>query len=342
MQRDAWLVEGPFYPAPGRVVPAGSDWIPIPLRSRPSSAHILASQMSKQGLSIPGEVIRCCRRDRLNAESASIAYYFFLSFFPMILTLFSLTGLLGRRAAFEWVMEELLVALPPAAAETIGRFVLQVTNSRSPSALSIGILLTIWTASNVFAALADSLNNAYEAKRAHRWWKKRALSLAMLLLLAAALVAQAAFLLAGPEVARILRIEPFDSKLRWPITLALSVLMMWFIYFTLPNHDQSRSKRWILAGAVTGTSLWALATIGFRLFLVNTGRFSAVYGVVGGMVALLIWLYLTAMSILIGGEVAAVLERRLGKKDARSRDSGPKPQVPDREILQEISRHAER
>ncbi|MGB5660952.1 MAG: YihY/virulence factor BrkB family protein, partial [Thermoanaerobaculia bacterium] len=214
------------------------------------------------------------------------------------------------------VMEELLVALPPAAAETIGRFVLQVTNSRSPSALSIGILLTIWTASNVFAALADSLNNAYEAKRAHRWWKKRALSLAMLLLLAAALVAQAAFLLAGPEVARILRIEPFDGNLRWPLTLALSVLMMWFIYFTLPNHDQSRSKRWILAGAVTGTSLWALATIGFRLFLVNTGRFSAVYGVVGGMVALLIWLYLTAMSILIGGEVAAVLERRLGKKSS--------------------------
>jgi len=295
-------------------VPASADQVPISFCGRLSDAHILAIPMAEQRLSIAREVIRCCRRDRLNAESASIAYYFFLSFFPMILTLFSLTGLIGRRAAFEWVMEELLVALPPAAAETIGHFVLQVTDSRSPSALSIGVLLTIWTASNVFAALADSLNKAYEAKRAHRWWKKRALSLAMLLLLAAALVAQAAFLLAGPEVARILRFETFNSNIRWPLTLALSVLMMWFIYFTLPNHDQSRSKRWILAGAVIGTSLWAVATVGFRLFLINTGRFSAVYGVVGGMVALLIWLYLTAMSILIGGEVAAVLERRLGKK----------------------------
>jgi membrane protein len=269
--------------------------------------------MTEKRQSIAGEVVRCYRRDRINAESASIAYYFFLSFFPMILTLFGLTGLIGRRAAFDWVMEELLVALPPAAAETIGHFVLQVTESRSPSALSIGIVLTIWTASNVFSALADGLNKAYEAKRAHRWWKKRALSLVMLLVLAAALVAQAAFLLAGPEVARILRIESFDSGLRWPLTIALSVVMMWFVYFTLPNHDQSRSKRWILAGAATGTFLWVLATIGFRLFLANTGRFSAVYGVVGGMVALLIWLYLTAMSILIGGEVAAVLERRLGK-----------------------------
>lgn len=273
--------------------------------------------MLQKPLSIPAEVFRACRRDRINAESASIAYYFFLSFFPMILTLFGLTGLIGRQTAFDWVMEELLVALPPAAAETIGHFVLQVTDSRSPSALSIGVLLSVWTASNVFSALADGLNKAYEAKRAHRWWKKRALSLAMLLLLATTLVAQAAILLAGPEIARILRVEPFDSGLRWPLTIMLSVVMMWFIYFTLPNHDQSRSKRWILAGAVTGTLLWALATFGFRIFLANSGRFSAVYGVVGGMVAFLIWLYLTAMSILIGGEVSAVLERRLGKKSSK-------------------------
>jgi hypothetical protein len=146
--------------------------------------------MAKNPPSLAGEVVQCCRRDRLNAESASIAYYFFLSFFPMILTLFGLTGLIGRQAAFEWVMEELLVALPPTAAEAIGHFVLQVTNSPNPSALSIGVLLTVWTASNVFAALADGLNKAYEVKRAYRWWQKRLLSLAMLLLLAVALVAQ--------------------------------------------------------------------------------------------------------------------------------------------------------
>ena len=289
--------------------------------------------MSEKLPSIPSEVFRSCHRDRINGESASIAYYFFLSFFPLILTLFGLTGLIGRQTAFDWVMEELLVALPPAAADTIGRFVLQVTNSRSPSALSIGVLLSIWTASNVFSALADGLNKAYQVKSAYRWWKKRALSLAMLLVLAAALVAQAAILLAGPEVARILRFEHFESGLRWPLTIMISVVMMWFIYFTLPNHDQSRSKRWILAGAVTGTTLWALVTFGFRLFLANSGRFSAVYGVVGGMAAFLIWLYLTAMSILIGGEVSAVLEHRLGKRngdssalDAESASSDPEPE----------------
>ena len=59
--------------------------------------------MSENFPSIPGEVFQSCRRDRINAESASIAYYFFLSFFPMILTLFGLTGLIGRQTAFDWV-----------------------------------------------------------------------------------------------------------------------------------------------------------------------------------------------------------------------------------------------
>jgi membrane protein len=260
------------------------------------------------------ELVRRCHRNRITAEAASIAYYFFLSFFPLILALFALTGLFGREAAFEWIMGELLVALPPEASAPIGRFVGQVTGGFSASALSIGLLLTLWTASNVFAVLADGLNRAYEAKRGHRWWKKRALALALLLVLAVALMAAALIVLAGPEIARFLRIEELESGLRWPLTFGLAVCMMWLIYYWLPSHDQSRSKRWILTGALVGTVLWALATFSFRLFLANSGRFSAVYGFVGGMVALLIWLYLTALSILIGGELAALLELRRARQ----------------------------
>ena len=118
------------------------------------------------------EVAHGCHRDRLSTEAASIAFYFFLSFFPLILTLFALTGLIGREAAFNWIMNELLVALPEEASLYIGKFVGQVTSSRSASALSIGVVLSLWTASNVFAVLADGLNKAYQAKRRHRWWKR--------------------------------------------------------------------------------------------------------------------------------------------------------------------------
>jgi membrane protein len=261
-------------------------------------------------VSVPHEVIRSCYRDRINTEAASIAYYFFLSFFPMILTLFSLTGLLGREAAFDWIMNEFLVALPDAASEAIGEFVHQVTMTRSASALSIGLLLTVWTASNIFAVLADGLNQAYQAQRRHRWWKRRAMALALLLILAGALIVLAVIVLAGPAISKVLQFEDSGHDLLWPLTFLLAVAMMWLIYYWLPNHDQSRSKRWILVGALVGTILWIGATLLFRLFLSYSSRFTAIYGLVGGIAAFLIWLYLTAMCVLVGGEIAAVMERR--------------------------------
>lgn len=279
-------------------------------------------------LSVAQEVFHRCNRDRITTEAASIAFYFFLSFFPLILLLFALTGLIGREAAFDWIMGELLVALPTAAASSIGAFVHQVTSSRSASALSIGLLLSIWTASNVFAVLADGLNKAYRATRRHQWWKRRAMALALLLILAGAMIVLAVSVLAGPTLTRVLQVEIPFASLSWPLTLLLAVSMMWLIYYWLPNHDQSRSKRWILVGALVGTSLWVGATLLFRLFLSYTPRFSAIYGLVGGMAALLIWLFLTAMSILVGGEVAAAMERRaIAKKRLQQVRPDPPVQV---------------
>lgn len=273
----------------------------------------MASHQRKRALSllsVAQEVYHRCSRDRIATEAASIAFYFFLSVFPLILSLFALTGLIGREAAFDWIMNELLVALPTEASNSIGEFVHQVTSSRSAGALSIGLVLSVWTASNIFAVLADGLNKAYQAKRRHQWWKRRAMALGLLLILAGAMVVLAVSVLAGPAIARVLQVDnPFGS-LTWPLTLLLAVAMMWLTYYWLPNHDQSRSKRWILVGAVVGTLLWVGATLLFSQFLSYTPRFSAIYGLVGGMVALLIWLFLTALSILVGGEVAAAMERR--------------------------------
>lgn len=273
----------------------------------------MASHQRKQALSLPSvaqEVFYRCRRDRITNEAASIAFYFFLSFFPLILSLFALTGLIGREAVFDWIMNELLVALPQEASAPIGEFVHQVTSSRSASALSIGLVLSFWTASNIFAVLADGLNKAYQAKRRHQWWKRRAMALGLLLILAVAMIVQAVGVLAGPAIAKFLQIDNPFGGLTWPLTFLLAVAMMWLTYYWLPNHDQSRSKRWILAGALVGTLLWVAATLLFRLFLYYTPRFSAIYGLVGGMAAFLIWLFLTALCILIGGEVAAAMERR--------------------------------
>ena len=263
-------------------------------------------------------VIEKVQSDRIAAESARIAFYFFLSLFPFILVLFSLTGYIGREAAFHWVMGQLEATMPQAASRTVVEFVHQVTASPSAGALSISLVLILWSASNIFGALADGLNQAYRVEQRHRWWKKRILSLLLMALTALALLGVSVVVLAGPEIATTLGLrQPARLLLRWPLIFALSVCLMWLCYYLLPNHDQSRAKRRILVGAIVGTTLWVSVTMLFRLYVANFARFTVVYGVVGGVVILLIWTYLTALSILVGGEVAAALERRSPKVQGR-------------------------
>jgi membrane protein len=255
------------------------------------------------------EIVAAARRDRVTAEAARIAYYSFLSLFPFILLLFSVTGFIGGDDAFRWVMGEIGTALPPAAFQILEDFVAEVTIIRRPGVLSFSLLFTAYVASGVFTALFDGLNMAYCVRRRRSWWKKRAMSVVFLLVALVAMLGSAIVLLAGPELGRLLRLEGRASWLRWPVIYLVAVGMMWLIYYFLPNHDQSRSKARVFAGAVVGTSSWALISIGFRVWVRLLSEHSP-YGWVWGGMLLLIWFYLTALSILLGGYVAAELERR--------------------------------
>ena len=258
---------------------------------------------------IASAIAGAARRDRVAAESARVAYYSFLSLFPFLLTLFAVTGIVGGEAAFEWIMSQIATALPGEAFRVVEDFVGEVTKSRRPGVLSLSVVLTFYMASNVFAALFDGLNMAYCVKRKRQWWKKRAMSVIFLVAAMAAMLGSAVALLVGPELGRLIGFEGLASVLRWPLIYLVALGMIWLIYYFLPNHDQSRSKRRILAGALVGTSLWALVTVLFRLWVQLLSEYTP-YGFVWGGMLLLIWFYLTAFSILVGGHVAAELERR--------------------------------
>ena len=270
----------------------------------------MAPESIPRSLGVVGrEIVAAARRDRVTGEAARVAYYAFLSLFPFLLSLFAVTGLVGGEDAFHWIMSQIATALPGEAFQVVEDFVADVTRSRRPGVLSLGVLLTFYLASNVFAALFDGLNMAYCVQRRRRWWKKRAMSVVFLMAALAAMLGSAIALLAGPELGRLIGFEGLASWLRWPLIYLMAIGMIWLIYYFLPNHDQSRSKRHILVGAVVGTSLWAIVSISFRVWVGLLHGYSA-YGVVWGGMLLLVWLYLTALSILVGGHVAAELERR--------------------------------
>jgi membrane protein len=262
-----------------------------------------------------GEIVfREAMADRITGEAAKVAYYFFLSFFPSILALFAFTGILGGDDAFQWIMKQLRSAMPGEAAEYLSRFVREITGESRPGLLSLGIILSAWSASNAFAAMADGLNRMYDLEEDRPWWKRRALALGVLVLALVLLNGGAVTVLAGPELFDLLRLGAYWDLLRWPVAFVLLTAMMFLIYLLLPNRRPPRQKTSPLIGATLGAALWVLGTLAFRLYLANFGSYSRTYGVLGGLIVLLLWLYLTALVILFGGETAATLEQ-LARED---------------------------
>lgn len=252
-------------------------------------------------------VWRKSRRHRLGGEAARLAYFFFLSIFPFMMVLFALTGMLGGDAAFRQAMSILGAVAPPDAERILSRFVLQVTNQPRPDVLSLGLVLSLWTASNIFSALSEALDGVYEAQRRRTWWRRRLLSMVLVGMGAGLLAIGAVFLATAP---RLLSGLPFAFQvLSWPLAFIFMTLLIALVLHFLPSRDQRQARRQVLAGALVGAGMWLLATQVFRAYVTNLRNYSATYGIVGTVIVLLLWLYLTAYTILLGGEVAAALER---------------------------------
>lgn len=256
------------------------------------------------------QVLKEAMRDRITAEAARAAYFFFLSLFPLILAMFALTGILGGDRAFEWIMSRLRLALPGEAAVYLQEFVAEITGASRPGILSFSILFTLWSSSNIFATLGDGLNRMYDIEESRPWWKRRLIALVALVVGSVLLLIGTVAMLAGPGLSDLLGLGAVWEVLRWPVAVAMLILLMWLIYFLLPDRSMKGSALPTLVGAVVGTGIWLLGTVGFRLYVSQFGRYSEVYGFVGGIIVLLLWLYLTSLAILFGGELAATLEQR--------------------------------
>jgi membrane protein len=254
--------------------------------------------------------------DNITGEAAKAAYYFFLSLFPMILAMFAVTGLFGGDAAFQRIMDWLATAMPEDATGFLEGFVREITDQRRPGALSLGIILTLWAASNFFAALGDGLDAMFESRDQSSWVRKRLKSLLLMFVGGALLYASAAVLVAGPQITAGFGLANVLQWFAWPIVFVVLVGLLWLIYYVLPARDQTVIRRELLIGAVIGTGLWLLATAGFRMYVSNFADYGRMYGVLGGIIILMLWLYITSLAILFGGEVAHVLA------DDTERDQG--------------------
>lgn len=260
------------------------------------------------------KVAKSWSRDLAAAEAARAAFYLSLASFPAAMVLFSLAGLLGTEAALEGFVRAIAHGLPLQAAEVMVDLMREVKAASTPGLLSMSALLTLLWASNVVESLSVGVDRAYRVKKRRAWWRLKAIALSLLLANSLLLVAGAVAVLAGPRLASALGIALLARLLNWPLIWALMTLELWIVYYVLPVPNHARNGWCILAGAGTGTALWVVGTLLFRLYLTRFAGLNLVYGVLGGVLVWMLWLYLSAAAVFLGAEVAALLERRAARR----------------------------
>lgn len=260
------------------------------------------------------DTLRGLGADDVVGEAAKIAFFLTLSFFPILLAVMSLTSIVGGAAAFEAIMSGIRGAMPPEAAAYVQQFVEEVVLEEHPQALSIGLLLLLWTGSMALFQMADSLNVMYGLQNRRNVIVRRIYAMAVLLAGSLLLLLGVAILLAGPEVTAYLGLGPVWELVRWPLAIALLLSVLSFYLYALPNRRKSVRWSGVLAGAVLGALLLVLATLGIRLYLTVVGNVAAIYGALGAAIVMILWLFAAAISILAGAKLGAVIEARLGAR----------------------------
>jgi len=263
-----------------------------------------------RAVQLPKRVISQAIDDNITGEAAKATYYLFFSIFPLIIAAIAFAGLLGGEATFAWLMERVETLAPGEGGEALLGFVEETLQQRRPDLLSVGLLLAVWAGSNFFAALGEGLDTMWGVEEDVSFLRRRGKALLMLFAGGLLLLAGAGVILLGPTLADPLGFRGIAELLRWPVGFVLIAGLMWLMYYILPGRDQSGVKTELLWGAAVGTLVWLLATVAFSYYTSNIGDYDATYGAFGTIIVLMMWLFLTAVSVLLGGEVAHVLEQQ--------------------------------
>jgi membrane protein len=258
--------------------------------------------------------------DNMSDWAAALTYYSLLSFFPALIALVSIVGLVGDPASTTRTVTQIVTKLgPSSAADTFAGPIKSITSHRSAAGilLVVGLATALWSASSYVGAFMRAANVIYETPEGRPFWKLRPLqilvTLVMLLLLAAVALA---LVLTGPVVDAVAGPLGVGSTAvsiwniaKWPVLLGVVVTMFAVLFYAAPNVKLA-GFRWVTPGALLAIVVWLVASAAFAFYVANFGSYDKTYGALGGVVCLLVWFWITNVALLLGMELNSERERR--------------------------------
>jgi membrane protein len=252
--------------------------------------------------------------DDLPGLSAQMAYYFLLSMFPLLIFLFSLLPYLPIQH------QDLLGVIkgfaPAEVLDLIEKNLHDIMNHRHGGLLSFSIIGTIWSSSNGISAVVKAFNKAYNVKETRSFFVSSGMSVLLTFGMILVFVIVIVIPIFGKEIGVYLfskmgfkvQFLEFWAALRWLISAVMLFLLFTGLYWIAPNTRlRCRSA---FAGAAFSTVGWIVSSVALSFYVDNFSTFSLTYGSIGAIIVLMLWLYITAFIIVLGGEINAFYSER--------------------------------
>jgi membrane protein len=263
--------------------------------------------------------VREAREDGLTDWAAALTYYAVLSIFPALIVFTAIIGLFGSYPATSDALLEIVGQVgPESAVETFRGPITDVVQNRGGAGalLGVGLLGALWSASGYVGAFMRAANSIYEVREGRPFWKLRPLQIAVtiLMVLGAAVVAVSVVATGGLARAVGDAIGLSDGLVtawniaKWPLLAVIVVTMFAVLYHVAPNV-RLPGFRWLSPGGILALVVWLVASAAFAVYVSAFGSYNKTYGALGGVVIFLVWMWLTNLSVLLGAELNAELER---------------------------------
>ena len=259
--------------------------------------------------------------DNLSDWAAALTYYGVLALFPALIALVSIVGLFGDPATVTKALTDMVTAIGPAsAAEALQGPIQSITSNQSGAglALILGLAGALWSASGYVGGFMRACAIIYETPEGRPIWKLRPLQLLVTLItvLLVALVALS-LVLSGPVVSAVAGPLGLSGTAvtvwnfaKWPVMVLIVLVIITLLYYASPNV-KVRGFKWVAPGAAFALVVWLLASLAFAFYVANFGSYNKTYGTLAGVVAFLVWLWITNVALLLGAELNAERERSL-------------------------------
>jgi len=256
------------------------------------------------------ELIKRINEHNIFGYGAQMAYFFVLSVFPFMIFLF---GILTRFSmSYKGFFEGVSKIIPKEVIAVMGDYVSVVAPRANINFLSVTALITIWSASRGIHELRQAMNRAYGVKKVKKYWRKRFLSI----IYTVALMISIVFALILPSMGKdfiVIMEDIFGFDLgfikifltyRWPFIIAFFFAVISFFYYvSFERHDKWRE---VIPGTLFAMAGWVALSAGFSSFVNNFGRYTIIYGSLATMIVLMVWLYMSSIALMLGGEINSI------------------------------------